>query len=267
MIVTRSLISLFFLVYPFSRVFTQVNSCSVENTVFQSGEEVRYRAFYNWGFIWLKAGDVVFRVNDTLYNGKNAFHLISSGWSLKEYDWFYKVRDRFESIVDKESLTPYWFERDTYEGSFKTYNRYLYNYSNNLVDIVSYTSKRAFRQEALPFKACTFDVLSAIYFCRNIDFNFLPVGEKIPLSMVVDNEIFQLYIRFLGRENLTLHDGRNFNTIKFSVLLVEGTIFKGGEDLFVWVTDDKNRIPVLIEAKILIGSVKAVLSSTSGLRN
>ena len=42
-------------------------------------------------------------------------------------------------------------------------------------------------------------------------------------------------------------------------MLVKGTIFKGGEDLLVWVTDDNKRVPVLVEAKILVGSVKAIL--------
>jgi len=65
---------------------------------------------------------------------------------------------------------------------------------------------------------------------------------------------------------LTTHDNRQFKTIKFSVLLIEGTIFKKGEDLYVWVTDDFNRIPVLVDAKILIGSVKATLVSAENLK-
>jgi len=71
----------------------------------------------------------------------------------------------------------------------------------------------------------------------------------------------------LGKVVLKTKDGNKYNCIKFSALLIEGTIFKGGEDLFVWVTDDENRIPVMIEAKIIVGSVKALLSGTEGLRN
>ena len=42
---------------------------------------------------------------------------------------------------------------------------------------------------------------------------------------------------------------------------------KADEDVVVWVTDDDNRIPVYIEAKILVGTVKAYLKETKGLRN
>lgn len=246
-------------------LFSQKGDCSITDIKFKSGEKITYRAVYNWGFIWLNAGDVVFSISDTNYNGKSAFHFKSAGWSLKQYDWFYKVRDRFESVVDKDSLLPYWFERDTYEGGYKAYNRYDFNYEDKKIQIVSQTSKRPFKKEIFPIKTCTFDVLSAIYYCRSVNFNILEKNQKIPLTMVVDNEIFSLYLRYLGKEILTTHDGKVYNTIKFSAMLVEGTIFKGGEDLFVWITDDKHHVPVLIEAKILVGSVKAVLTSADGL--
>ena len=85
--------------------------------------------------------------------------------------------------------------------------------------------------------------------------------------MAIDNEIFDLFIRYKGKEQLKTRNGEVFNTIRFSVLLVKGTIFKGGEDMEVWVTDDDNRIPVLVEAKILVGSVKAVLTGVEGVNS
>lgn len=239
--------------------------CKVDAVNFKSGEKVTYRAIYNWGIIWVNAGDVEFSVSDTLYTGKPALHLKSVGWSLKQYDWFFKVRDRFESIVHPTTIQPYWFERDTHEGKYKAYNRYVFNKTDSLVDIISHTSDRPYKRERLPMTSCTFDVLSAIYYCRNINFNQFAVGDKIPLTMGVDNEIHNLHIRYMGKETLKTRTGEVYNTIRFKVMLVEGTIFKGGEDLEVWVTDDRNRVPILVEAKILVGSVKAILTGMEGL--
>ena len=84
--------------------------------------------------------------------------------------------------------------------------------------------------------------------------------------MVIDNDVFNLFIRYLGKEDIKLHkDTKTYSTIKFSVMLVEGTLFTGGEDMTIWVTDDGNRVPVMVEAKILIGSVKAVITGAEGL--
>lgn len=239
--------------------------CSVSRINFKGGERVTYRAVYNWGFIWVNAGDVVFSVKDTSYLSQHALNFKATGWSLKQYDWFYKVRDRFESIVNPTTLQPYWFERDNYEGGFTVFNRYIFKPAEKSLDIISHTTKRPFRRDILTLKNCTFDVLSAIYYCRTLDFSKYNVGDKIPITMAIDNEIFDLFLRYKGKEKLKTHDGNFYNTIRFSALLVEGTIFKGGEDLDVWVTDDDNRVPILVEAKILVGSVKAVLTGMEGL--
>ena len=260
---TSILVTVIFILLSKS-LFSQQNDSQSPLNSFRSGEKVTYRAVYNWGFIWINAGDVVFSVKDTIYNGVSSYHFKSLGWSLRKYDWFYKVRDRFESIVSKDSLKPYWFLRDTYEGGYIAYNNYYFNYKTSQLNIDSYTSNRSSKQEVLPLKQNSYDVLSAIYYCRNINFENLAVGQKIPLTMAVDNEAFELYIKYLGREIITIHGGKTYSTFKFSAMLVKGTIFKGGEDLFVWVTDDKYHIPVLIEAKILVGSVKAVLVGVEG---
>ncbi|RPH32561.1 MAG: DUF3108 domain-containing protein [Bacteroidales bacterium] len=267
--ITARYISIFIIasILLFSDSLTaQQNVNQLASHSFRSGEKVKYRAVYNWGFIWINAGDVVFSVNDTLFNGEDCYYFKSYGWSLKQYDWFFKVRDRFESIVSKDSLKPFWFVRDSYEGGNVVYNLYDFDYKSSQLKVNSFTSNRPSKQEMLPLKPNTFDVLSAIYFCRNINFEGLSKDQKIPLTMAIDNEVFNLYIRYLGRETITLHGGKTYSTFKFSAMLVKGTIFKGGEDLFVWVTDDKYRIPVLVEAKILVGSVKAILVGVEGIR-
>ena len=198
---------------------------------------------------------------------RDVYYIDSFGSTYKGYDLFFKVRDRFKSYLDMKTLKPLWFKRNTYEGGYEVNNQYIFDHKNGRIFSFSENSYKPFIRDTLELPFCTFDVISLVYYSRNINFNGLKVNDTIPISAIIDNELFNLHIRYLGKEILTTKDGNKYNCIKFSVLLVEGTIFKGGEDLFVWITDDKNRIPVLIEAKILVGSVKAVLSNTEGLRN
>ncbi len=76
-----------------------------------------------------------------------------------------------------------------------------------------------------------------------------------------------LYIRYLGKEIITGLKDQKYNCIKLSSAMIEGTIFKSGEDLIIWITDDKNHLPILLQAKILVGSVKALLLNAENLRN
>jgi hypothetical protein len=109
-------------------------------------------------------------------------------------------------------------------------------------------------------------VLSAIYFARNIDYNQYKEGDKIPFNMFLDDKVYPLYIRYVGKEKIKTRYG-TYNTIKIVPLLIEGTIFKGGEKMMVWVTDDNNHIPVRVNSPILVGSIKVDLFEYKNLKN
>jgi hypothetical protein len=237
----------------------------VENVkAFKPGEKITYFAYYNWGFIWIHAGDVQFTVNQSSLQNRKTYLFEATGNSLKSYDWMYKVREKFQSQVDMETFNPVWFERNSSEGSYKAYENYIFSNPAGKIYSKVENSKKPFKKDSLKATACTFDVLSLVYYSRTINFDKYKPKEKIPLKSIIDNEVCSLYLRYLGRETIKTRDGRKFKCIKFSAMLVEGTIFKGGEDMFIWITDDDNRIPVLVEAKILIGSVKAYINTIEG---
>lgn len=246
--------------------------CPVEIKAFSAGEKVTYQAYYNWGFVWIHAGDVQFSVNQKQYVGKQVYQFETTGNSVKKYDWMYKVRDKFQSYVDMETFNTLWAERNTSEGSYKAYESYNFSTSAKKIYSVVKTSDKPFTRDTIKIKTCTFDVLSAVYYCRTINFEKYKPNEKIPVNIVLDGKTYSLYLRYLGKETIKSRDDnknaevKKYRCIKFSAMLVEGTIFKGGEDMFIWVTDDNNRIPVLVEAKILIGSVKAYVNTMEGIK-
>ena len=82
----------------------------------------------------------------------------------------------------------------------------------------------------------------------------------------MDNEEWNLRMRYVGKETIKLRNGK-FRCLKFQPVVQQGRIFKANDDLNVWITDDANHIPVLAEAKVLVGSIKMELSSFEGLAN
>lgn len=243
------------------------SQCNSKNTVFAAGEHVTYSAFYNWGFIWLNAGVVTFSVDDAVWKGQPVYHLKSIGTTHRGYDRMFMVRDTFETYVEKESLRPLEFRRITNEGSYSSAHHYLFHQHNRTIRAMISKEGGPVKHSILPWPECAFDILTMIYQARNIDFSKYKVNDKIPIVMVVDGEMHHLHIRYLGKEVMANRGGRQFNCLKFSPLLVKGTIFEAGEDMTVWVTDDKNRLPIVVEAKILIGSVKAMFDEAKGLRH
>jgi hypothetical protein len=108
--------------------------------------------------------------------------------------------------------------------------------------------------------------VSALYYARNIDFNRFKPGDRITFSMFLDNEVYNMYLRYMGKEEIKTRYGK-FRTIKLKPLLIKGTLFEGGEKMVAWVTDDLNRIPVRVESPLLVGSVKVDMMNYKNLRH
>lgn len=235
---------------------SQTNFCGIKNTTTQNGEEITYTIYYALAGAHVNAGTTTFSNKLEKFNGRTVYHVMGVGGSNAKYDWIYKVRDRYESYIDTTTMQPLKFFRDVNEGSTKKLETVNFNHTNHTATNETGTYK---------VPVCVQDVLSTIYYARNIDFDKYQKGDKIPFQMFLENQVYDLYIRYQGKEELKTKYGK-FNAIKFKVLLIPGTIFKGGEDMTVWVSDDENHIPVRILSQILIGSIKVDMSSFKNLR-
>jgi hypothetical protein len=237
------------------------------NNAFQVGENITYEISYNWGPIWVKAGLVTFSVENDKYLGKEALHLKSSGKTYASYDLFFKVRDYYESWIHPETFKAYEFRRNIYEGGYSLLNTLRFDYPNQQIISNTKSNNNPQRTDTLKMIPVFYDMLSAVYFTRTMDLSKLESKSKIPVWVVIDDGYYAIYIKSLGKEIIENNDGTRYRCVKFAAKMVQGTIFRGEEDVLVWVTDDENKIPVYIEAKIIVGTVKAYLKETKGLKN
>jgi hypothetical protein len=230
--------------------------CGIRNTAFLPNEVLTYNVFYSVIGIYVNAGTATFTTTLEKLNDRPVYHAVGEGHSNSSYDWIFKVRDRYESYFDTTHLQPLKFIRNVDEGGYKKTENVTFDQQNNIAN----TTKGVFK-----IPNCIQDVLSAVYYARNIDYNKYKVEDKIPFDMFLDNEVYNLYIRYLGKEVVKTRYGK-FNAVKFSPLLVKGTIFEGGEKMTVWVSDDPNHIPLRIESPIVIGSIKVDMMQYRNLR-
>jgi len=242
------------------------NRCVEKELSFQSGEEIDYVITYNWFLVWTDVGKVKFEVRDTTMYDRNLYQLIGTGTTFSFYDWFFQVYDVYQSWIDPETFRPVYYHRDVDEDGYLMDIKYWYNHTQNKVySRVQKRSKPAYR-DTLTLPNCTFDVMSVIYYARNIDFEKYEIDQKIPLKIVLDNELTDVYLRYKGKEERKVRGVGRFKTLKFTGSLIAGDVFQGGEDLVIWVSDDENRIPLWIEAPIIVGKIKARLVGYKGLK-
>ena len=236
------------------------------NKPFQIGESISYDIKYNWGFIWLEAGTVNFSVNLGEHLEEPVFQFDSYGTTYKKYDWIYKVRDTYQALADTSRLSPRRFKRDVQEGRTIYSEQVHFNHELNKAFNFYKKPKKELRQDTVGLVDDVYDVLSMIYFARCIEWNEYSVGEKVPIQIFLDAEIFKTHITYLGKEKIEVEALGEVDCIVFKPHLIEGTIFPGDGEMTVWVTDDQNKIPVFIETPILVGNIKVMLKEAKGLK-
>jgi hypothetical protein len=228
----------------------------VQNDAFKEGEILSYRLHYGA----MDAGVILMEVKPEVLEvaGRKVYHIVGNGYSKGTFDWFFKVRDRYETFIDKDALLPWMFVRRVYEGGVTINQDYKFNHYTNKVDVGS--------GEKVEIPDGTQDMISAFYSARNLDLTNAKEGDVFTINSIVDKEIWPLKIRYVGKEKIKCDIG-TFNCVKFRPIVQKGRIFKHEDDLNVWLTDDKNHVPLRAQAKLVVGSIKLDITSVKNLAN
>lgn len=248
---------LIFIVLFESSLWAQIKP--LKDFPFSAGEKVSYHALYEWGFIEIKAGLVEFSVDESHRNEQKEFLFRSIGNSLPQYDWIFKVRDTFQSRVLKANLVPVYYKRSTNEGDYQVRNETHFNLANQTIDMKLFNSDDGHRKASIKYEPGIFDLQTAVYFARLLDFRTAAMGETYTFSIIIDGELYKIPIRYEGKESLVLDNKTTYNCFRISTKLIEGTIFKSNQTITIWVSDDGRQIPVRVIAPIIVGTVKAEL--------
>jgi hypothetical protein len=237
-----------------------VNGFSPDNSyrVYIPGEEFIYSLKY--GFI--KGGEAKLTVKDTMLSGQQLFHVIASGKTVGLADVIFKVRDRYESFIDPRTDLPVKAIRNIREGSYTYYNEVLFDHRyQDSAKVKSQKSGEHWVPENIQ------DILSAFYFARKHKFNDnLREGEVIEIMTYFADELFPLRIRYRGTEVIDTPFGK-LECYLFLPVTEVGRAFKTEDDMQVWISRDKNRIPVRIRFQLRVGAFTCNLEQFRGLKN
>lgn len=233
---------------------TQASLRSVDHSAFQAGERLKYVLHY--GVINAGVAELAVNASDQKVRGRDILHVEATGRSISAFDWFFKVRDRYETYMDAEGVFPWVFVRRVNEGGYEISQDYTF-YQHT--ETVKNQDGKAFE---IPMGMQ--DMLSSFYYARTIDYSNAKEGDEFEFECFMDDEVYPMVIRYLGKEEVDSKLG-TFRCMKFVPVVQEGRVFEDDEDLIVYITDDENKVPILAEAEILVGSIKMELIEYAGL--
>jgi len=242
-----------------SKTQKTLNSSQAENPsskAYRVGEKLRYRVTY--GFVDAGEATLELRESSKKANGKELIHAVGIGKTLGGFNTFYRVYDVYETYLDKNQAVPWYFKRRVDEGGYKISQDYVFNQNTKKV--------KNEKGKIYSVPTATQDMISSFYHARSLDMRNMHYGKTFDMNVFMDDELFTLKIKYLGDEKITIRKGE-FLCHKFGPVMQKGRYFEKEEDVNFWITADANKIPVLVKAKIPVGSVKLQLVEWSGLAN
>ncbi|KFC18926.1 DUF3108 domain-containing protein [Epilithonimonas lactis] len=241
---------LFIGVFVFSALSAQFDNIN-------AGESISFRIHY--GFI--TAGNATLSTTKTSYKGQPAFYVRGVGKTSGAAKAFFKVEDVYESYIS-EKKEPLFYVRNVSEGSYTQHLQSTFNTNNNTLVLVDkkHTDRPA---KTVKVPNDVQDILSCFYYLRSVD--NLKVGSVLKMSVWIDDELFPFQLKVVGTEKISTKFGK-VNCLKIIPSVVSGRVFKDKEGVTMWVTNDQNKVPVLIKAELAVGSLKASIDSYANVK-
>ncbi|MFA5833522.1 MAG: DUF3108 domain-containing protein [Bacteroidota bacterium] len=187
--------------------------------------------------------------------GNSAYKVQFTVRSTPTFDFFFEVRDRYETYLDSTGIFPWRFEQHIKEGKFKRDYTAIFDQKNQ---------KAKTDEGDFDIPIYVHDIMSAFYYARTIDYTNFKIGQRVHLQNFFKGKTNPLDIKYLGKQKITV-DAGTFNCIIVEPLVKEGGLFKSEGRILIWLSDDERKIPVKVNTKVVIGSIDAELKEYSGL--
>ncbi|MFN0047676.1 MAG: DUF3108 domain-containing protein [Cytophagales bacterium] len=231
---------------------------------YQTGENLNYRLHY----AFVTAGKAMINVDDKLYQvqEKPCYKMYVMGWTTPFFALGFRIKDTWSSFVDTSSSAPQQSMRDIHEGKYNLHEDVIYDYGNSKAKVIRKHPDRD--KEELEYKIPNNvqDIVSGFFQLRRINYNKMKIGDTISMKAFFDKENYNFKVRYMGKGTVNV-DAGEFAAIKLVPVMPKNGMFNGEESIKVWISDDKNKIPLMAEAEMFLGSVKLELTSYKGLKN
>lgn len=237
---------------------------------FNDGEVLYYRAAYRAMLVPnIEAGEVTVSTKLDTLDGKEMYRVTGNGRTLPFFRWFFDMDDTYNIWVDKKSLRTQRFESDIKEDSYTFRSSYRYDWKEMKVHTWSQRRQDPPRRKTMTLTPESMDAVSLYFNLRSVELESFREGEHRKLDMVLEDTIRHLRYRFIAREELKVPKLGKFDTMKFACTIgsSEEFSFTDGTEFFIWITNDENKIPVMLASPVRVGEVRAYLRHYKGLKH
>jgi hypothetical protein len=238
----------------------------VRNESFTRGEVLKFKMTY--GIFTVGRGSANIHPNYFKLNNRECYKVDVFAETVGMVNWVTDVNDQWGSYVDTAALVPHKFYRRIREGRYKKDEETYFDHPNKKIRVRATDRKTGKYKDPIFYDAPAHvrDMVSGFLYLRIMDFTKLKSGDTVIIKGFFEDEFYKLSIVYKGKETIRTKIGK-VRTLVFKPVMPKNELFDGENSITAYFSDDKNRIPVKIDAEMFIGSAGVELTDYSGLKN
>jgi hypothetical protein len=240
-----------FLVFP---CFSQFSETVVSDKPFRPDERLSYAVKFGP----IVGGNASLVLKQVYYNNKLVYYAKGEGKTVGLAEKLYSVKDVFESYFDMNTLLPDKAIRDVKEGNYRKHDEAIFYQTANKV----YSTRK---DTLLTVPHRILDMVSLLYYIRSLDLNNMAPGSVLHTITFFDEEVFPFDIRYKGIEEVKTKFGK-IRCYRFDPVVEPGRMFSSEDDMTIWISADRNVIPVKVRFDLLVGSLRVELNNYGNLK-
>jgi hypothetical protein len=235
-------------------------------TSFGKGEQLEYKV--SFGFFTV--GKAITRIDSRVHNinQQPCYKIDAFGETSDWISWVTDVKDNWGAYIDTTTLSTQVAYRKIREGRYKKDEINDFDHKSRKVTVKVMNQETGVYEEKdkydIPKNAK--DLVGGFMLLRQIDFAKLHKGDTVTISGFFEDTSYYLKVMYKGKENIHTKVGKIPCNVMIPIM-PDNKLFDGDNSITVWISDDGNKIPVKIQAKMFIGHTGLELVSFRGLRN
>jgi Protein of unknown function (DUF3108) len=237
------------------------------NQIFNFGEELTYKAT----FLGMTVGKATTRVDGKHHKilGNNCYKVDVIGETSDWISWVTRVKDTWGAYIDTTNLYTRASYRIIREGNYKRDEWVTHDHNTKTASVQVIDKKTGKYKPAKVYSNIpegTTDIVGGFILLRFFELEKMKKGDTLKLTGFLEDAAYTLKIVYKGQEVVKTKVGKIPCHLLMPVM-PKNDLFDGTNSISVWISADKNKIPVKFSAKMFVGHTGVELTGFRGLKH